>query len=316
VPEVAKVAAELKVYQRSPPWMFENPLYHEQVDEGTKWLLKHLPYYARWLRFLMFWPACDGAWPFVKVDPDWPHQDRSINEVNDMIRQTFTEYISKQVGDDPQLLARVIPDYAPMGKRTLQDNGSWLAALKRDNVELIASSATEITEHGVVSSDGEFAADVIIYATGFKANKFLWPMQISGRNGAVLSEQWGDEPQAYLGLTMPNFPNFFCMFGPATNLAFGGSLILNAECQMRYIMASFKSMLEQGVEAMECKQQVHDDFNRRLREIHAGMIWEHSSIKTSFYQNSKGHATLLWPWRILDYWQWTRQPQLTDYNIV
>ena len=140
-------------------------------------------------------------------------------------------------------------------------------------------------------------------------------MEIRGRNAVLLAEQWGDEPEAYLGLTIPNFPNFFCMFGPATNLAFGGSLILNGECQMRYIMESLKLMLEQGVDAMECKQSVHDDFNRRLREIHAGMIWEHSSIKSSFYQNSKGHATLLWPWRILDYWEWTRSPKLDDYSL-
>jgi 4-hydroxyacetophenone monooxygenase len=315
VPEVAKEAAELKVYQRSAPWMFENPSYHEQVGEGTKWLLKHLPFYARWLRFLMFWPACDGAWPFVTVDPEWPHQDRSINEVNEMIRETFTEYISQQVGDDKELLAKVIPDYAPMAKRTLQDNGSWLAALKRDNVELIAKPASEITERGVVSSEGEFEADVIIFATGFKANKFLWPMEIMGRNGALLSEQWGDEPEAYLGLTVPNFPNLFCMFGPATNLAFGGSLILNGECQMRYIMASYKLMLEQGLGSMDCKQTVHDDYNKRLRETHAGMIWEHSSIKSSFYQNSKGHATLLWPWKIIDYWSWTKSPKPDDYDL-
>jgi 4-hydroxyacetophenone monooxygenase len=315
VPEIAKEAAELKVYQRSAPWMFENPSYHEQVGEGTKWLLKHLPFYARWLRFLMFWPACDGAWPFVTVDPEWPHQDRSINEVNEMIRETFTEYITNQVGDDKDLLAKVIPDYAPMAKRTLQDNGSWLAALKRDNVELIAEPASEITERGVVSSGGEFEADVIIFATGFKANKFLWPMEIIGRNGAVLSEQWGDEPEAYLGLTVPNFPNLFCMFGPATNLAFGGSLILNGECQMRYIMESFKLMLEQGLGSMDCKQAVHDDYNQRLRETHAGMIWEHASIKSSFYQNSKGHATLLWPWKILDYWSWTKSPKPDDYDL-
>lgn len=315
VPEVAKEAAELKVYQRSAPWMFENPIYHDKVGEGTKWLLKHLPYYDRWLRFLMFWPACDGAWPFVTVDPEWPHQDRSINEVNEMIRVGFTDYITSQVGDDEELLAKVIPDYAPMAKRTLQDNGSWLAALKRDNVELIAGSASEITQRGVISSAGEFDADVIIFATGFKANKFLWPMEVVGRNGAVLSEQWGDEPEAYLGLTVPNFPNLFCMFGPATNLAFGGSLILNGECQMRYIMESFKLMLEQGLADMECKQRVHDDYNQRLRETHAGMIWEHASIKNSFYQNSKGHATLLWPWKILDYWRWTKAPEPDDYHL-
>ncbi|MCB1703226.1 MAG: NAD(P)/FAD-dependent oxidoreductase [Halioglobus sp.] len=316
VPSIAGQVDHLTVFQRSAPWMFENPIYHEKVPEGKKWCLQHLPFYTRWFRFLIFWPACDGAYDTVFVDPDWPHQERSINEMNDFVYQMFSEYIRGQVGDDEELLQKVIPDYAPMGKRTLQDNGSWLSALKRDNVELVTQGVASVSEHGVYAEDGTFyPADVILYATGFETDRFLWPMEIKGRNGQLLSGQWGIEPSAYLGITVPNFPNFYCMYGPGTNLAFGGSLIFNGECQIRYIMECLKALMLTENNLIECKQEVHDDYQRRYRDLHARQIWEHDSIKHSFYQNAEGKVTLLWPWKILDMWRWTKEVTRDDYRF-
>jgi 4-hydroxyacetophenone monooxygenase len=317
VPTIAADVAQLTVFQRSAPWMFENPIYHEKVPEGKKWCLQHLPFYTRWFRFLIFWPACDGAYDTVFIDPNWPHQERSVNEMNDFVYNMFSDYIKGQVGDDEELLKKVIPDYAPMGKRTLQDNGSWLSALKRDNVELVTRSVASVSEHGVTDSSGVFyPADIILYATGFETDRFLWPMEIRGRGGKLLSEQWGIEPSAYLGITVPNFPNFYCMYGPGTNLAFGGSLIFNGECQNRYIMECIKALLQSEYSTLECKASVHDDYQRRFRELHARLVWEHKSIKTSFYQNAEGKVTLLWPWKILDMWRWTKDIDSTDYEFA
>lgn len=92
--------------------------------------------------------------------------------------------------------------------------------------------------------------DLIVYATGFQANKMLFPMEIVGRNGVVLSEHWGEEPAAYLGITVPGFPNLFCMYGPGTNLAHGGSLIFHSERQMRYISGCLKALIRDGCRAM------------------------------------------------------------------
>jgi len=317
VPAIAGEVEQLTVFQRSAPWMFENPIYHDEVPLGKKWCLQHLPYYARWFRFLLFWPACDGAYESVFVDPDWPHQDRSISEMNEFVYTMFTDYIKSQVGDDEALLAKVLPDYAPMGKRTLQDNGSWLAALKQENVELITDSVASVSSTGLHDAAGDFhEVDIIIYATGFETDKFLWPMKIAGRNGTQLSQQWGVEPSAYLGITVPNFPNFYCMYGPGTNLAFGGSLIFNGECQIRYIMDCLKQVIASDAVTLECKQEVMDDYQERFRELHAKLIWEHKSIKTSFYQNAQGKVTLLWPWKIIDMWRWTQQANPQDYHKV
>ncbi len=195
------------MFQRTAQWMFPNPNYHEKVGPGVQWALRHLPFYGRWYRFLLFWPGCDGGLAAARVDPEWPHQDRAVSATNDITREIFTAWITEQVGDDPELLAKVIPDYPATGKRTLQDNGSWLRALKRDNVELVREGIDHIDEHGVVTASGaRYDVDIIVYATGFQANKFLWPMDIVGRDGAVLAEQWGDEPSAYLGITVPELP--------------------------------------------------------------------------------------------------------------
>ena len=316
VPTIADDVAQLTVFQRSAPWMFENPIYHQEVPQGKKWCLQNLPFYTRWFRFLIFWPACDGAYDTVFVDPEWPHQERSINEMNDFVYQMFFDHIKGQVGDDEELLQKVTPDYAPMGKRTLQDNGSWLSALKRENVDLVTLGVASVSAGGVTASDGTFyPADIVIYATGFETDKFLWPMEIKGRGGMLLSDKWGIEPSAYLGITVSDFPNFYCMYGPGTNLAFGGSLIFNGECQIRYIMACLKALMLSKYNSIECKADVHSDYQKRFRELHAQLVWEHDSIKTSFYQNAEGKVTLLWPWKILDMWRWTKEVNSADYQF-
>ncbi|MEN8160985.1 MAG: 4-hydroxyacetophenone monooxygenase, partial [Myxococcota bacterium] len=161
----------------------------------------------------------------------------------------------------------------------------------------------------------ERPVDVIVFATGFHANKFLWPMQITGRGGVSLREHWGEEPRAYLGITVPRFPNLFCLYGPATNLAHAGSIIFHSECQVRYVMGCVKALIEGDERAMECRREVHDAFNRRLDERLARMVWSHPGM-TSWYKNSQGRVTTTSPWRLVDYWRWTREPDLADYRLT
>ena len=125
------------MFQRTAQWMFPNPNYHDEVGPGVQWALRHLPFYGRWYRFLLFWPGCDKGLEAARVDPDYPDQQTAVSEINEITRIMFTEWITSQVGDDPDLLAKVVPDYPATGKRTLQDNGSWLRTLTRDNVELV-----------------------------------------------------------------------------------------------------------------------------------------------------------------------------------
>ncbi len=315
VPELAKSAGKLYVFQRSAPWMLPNPLYHEAVSSEFRWLVEHVPYYGRWFRFLIFYPGSDGILPAIRIDKDWPHPQRAVNALNDHYRTQLIEYMKSQVNGNLELLEKVTPKFPFMGKRMLQDNGSWLRALQQPNVELITEGVTALDETGIVASNAHYDVDVIVYATGFHATKFLWPIDVVGRGGKHLAQVWGDEPRAYLGITVPDFPNLFCLYGPATNLAHAGSIIFHSECQVRYITACIQALLERGIRAMDCKPAVYEDYTRRLIAELETLVWSHPAAD-SWYRNSAGRVVTTSPWRLADYWKWTRAPDLNDYTLT
>jgi 4-hydroxyacetophenone monooxygenase len=315
-PTIAPDVDHLTVFQRTAQWMFPNPNYHATVGPGVRWALHHLPFYGRWYRFLIFWPGCDKGLEAARVDPDYPDPQRAVSEMNELTRQMFTDWIVGQVGDDSDLIAKVVPDYPATGKRTLQDNGAWLGALTRENVELVRTSIDHIEADAVVTADGErYPAEVLIYATGFRATEVLFPMDIVGRGGVDLRESWGERPAAYLGITVPGFPNFFCMYGPGTNLAHGGSLIFHSECQMRYITQCLESLIAGGHSTMEPRPERYEDWHERSQKEMRGLVWSQPSIAHSFFKNSAGEIHVLSPWRIVDYWAWTKEPDLADFVI-
>jgi 4-hydroxyacetophenone monooxygenase len=315
-PAIADEVESLTVFQRTAQWMFPNPNYHAEVGPGVQWALRHLPFYGRWYRFLLFWPGCDKGLEAARVDADYPDQQKAVSEINEITRIMFTEWIASQVGDDPELLAKVVPGYPATGKRTLQDNGSWLRTLTRANVELVRAGIDHIESDAVVTEDGtRYPADIIVYATGFQANKMLWPMTIRGRDGEILSERWGQRPSAYLGITVPGYPNFFCMYGPGTNLAHGGSLIFHSECQMRYITECLELLINGGHACLEPREDKATEWHERSQAEMRKMVWSQPSIKHSFYKNSFGEVHILSPWRLVDYWSWTREPNRDDFVI-
>jgi 4-hydroxyacetophenone monooxygenase len=316
-PTIAPDVEHLTVFQRTAQWMFPNPSYHEKVGQGVQWALRHLPFYGRWYRFLLFWPWCDKGLDVARVDPNYPDQQTAISEVSEITRVMFTEWITSQIGDDSDLRAKVVPDYPATGKRTLQDNGSWLKTLTRDDVELVRTGIDHIESGAVITEDGtRYSADVIVYATGFEATKLLWPMTIRGRGGEVLAERWGERPSAYLGITIPGYPNFFCMNGPGTWLASGGSLIFHSECQMRYITQCLELLIAGGHTTMEPTVEKTADWHERSQAEMRTMVWSQPSIKHSYYKNAHGEVHTLSPWRLVDYWTWTRTPDPDDFVVT
>jgi 4-hydroxyacetophenone monooxygenase len=320
-PTIAPAVAHLTVFQRTAQWMFPNPNYHAEVGPGVRWALRHLPFYGRWYRFLILWPGCDRGLDAARVDPgyadpDGSGQQRAVSATNEFTRQMFTEWITSQIDNDPDLMAKVVPDYPATGKRTLQDNGSWLRTLTRDNVELIRTAIDHIEPDAVVTADGSrYPAEVLVYATGFQATRVLFPMQIIGRDGVDLREMWGERPAAYLGITVPGFPNLFMMYGPGTNLAHGGSLIFHSECQMRYISQCLDQLIASGRRSIEPRQAAYDDWHERSQREIKKLVWSQPSVKHSFFKNSFGEIHVLSPWRLVDYWSWTRQPDLADFEL-
>jgi 4-hydroxyacetophenone monooxygenase len=315
-PAIADSVGSLTIFQRTAQWMFPNPNYHAAVGPGVKWALRYLPFYGRWYRFLLFWPSCDTGLAAARVDPDWPDQQRAVSQANDLARMMFTEWIKSQLDEDTELLAKVLPDYPATGKRTLQDNGSWLQTLTRDNVELVRDDIDHIEPDCVVAQDGRsYGTDVLIYATGFRVNDMLSSLTVTGRDGVDLHAVWGRRPAAYLGITVPGFPNFFCLYGPGTNLASGGSLIFHSECEARYIMGCIDLLIEGDKRSMEPRQDRYDQWYARCQAELATMVWSQPTIKHSYYKNDDGLVHSLSPWRLVDYWTWTRTPDPDDFVL-
>jgi|TARA_B110000967_G_scaffold98854_1_gene101565 4-hydroxyacetophenone monooxygenase len=312
VPSIADQCSELKVFQRSPPWMFPNQDYHRKVDNQKKWLLEHIPGYSRWYRFLLFWPGSDQLLDSLFIDPAWEGADLSINASNEQMRQVFTEAMLAQI-TDLSLIDKVIPKYPPFGKRMLQDNGAWLKALHKKNVTLITDPIDEITSAGIKSNDQIDEFDTIILATGFKAQEFFSSMHVDGGVGAY-RKQYGDAPESYLGITCNTLPNFFMTYGPGTNLAHAGSIIFNSECQVKYICTAIKHMLEHDLRSIRVKEEVLREYQARLEARLDQMVWQHPKV-SSWYQNSQGKVVTTSPWRLVDYWEWTNNFKPSDYEL-
>jgi 4-hydroxyacetophenone monooxygenase len=239
-----------------------------------------------------------------------------VSAANDLLRLVLAQYIEAEFGDRPDLLEKVLPTYPPAGKRVVRDNGVWARALKRDNVELVSDRIERVEPGGIVTEGGQLRpADVIVYGTGFTAADFLVPMTVIGREGKDLHSGWAGDARAYLGITVPDFPNMFCLYGPNTNIVVNGSIIFFSECEVRYVMGCLRLLLESGATSIACRQQIHDEFNARVDEANRNRVWGVASVNT-WYRNRHGRSAQNWPYTLVDYWSATRQPSASDFHLL
>jgi 4-hydroxyacetophenone monooxygenase len=315
VPAIVDEVESLTIFQRSPQWIAPNEEYFSPVSERAHWLLDNVPYYRVWYRFRLAWTWNDRVQPSLVIDPEWTDPERSLNVVNDGHRRYFTRYVKEQLAGHEDLIAKSIPTYPPFGKRMLLDNG-WFEALKRPHVELVTAGVAALAENRVRTEAGDdFEADVVILCTGFAARDFLGTIDVRGRGGRELHQAWGeDDATAYLGMTVPGFPNLFIMYGPNTGLGAGGSYIFVAECDARYIVTLLAEMLKRDQGAVECRREVHDRWVEKVDAAHAEMVWSHPGMST-YYRNAKGRIVTNLPWRVVDYWAMTQNVDLGDYEF-
>jgi 4-hydroxyacetophenone monooxygenase len=315
VPEIAPKVESLTVFQRTPPWGLPVPHYHEDVPEGMKWLLETAPYYDKWYRFWLFWMTTEGFLPMVKADEGWNGPSTAVGTANLGLREMAAAALEAQIVDRPDLVPKVVPTYPVGGKRAVLDNGVWLAALKRPNVSLVTEPIERITPRGVLTADGtERQFDALIYGTGFTASSFLSGLKVTGREGRELHDVWRGDARAYLGMTVPAFPNFFIIYGPNTNIVVNGSIIFFSECAVRYIVGCLKLLAETGAKSMEPKREVHDAFNVRVDEANRGWAWGSQNV-TSWYKNEFGRVSQNWPFGLIDYWRATLAPNPDDFVL-
>ncbi|GLW63678.1 monooxygenase [Actinomadura rubrobrunea] len=317
VPSIVDAVGSMAVFQRSAPWLAPAPTLTEPFPEGMSWLLDAVPGYAKWYRFWLFNQYAEGLLRYARRDPDWRPDasgaPRAASAANEELRARLTGYLCAQIPDDPQLRAKVIPDYPPASKRMLRDNGAWIAALRRPHVELVTEPIERITPTGIaVAGRGEMPFDVIVYATGFQAGDFLAPMKIIGRGGVDLRARWDGDATAYLGMTVPGFPNLFLMYGPNTNIVVNGSVIFFSECSARYILEAVKTLLKGPHKTMEVRPDVCARFVDEVDAGNALMAWGAPEAR-SWYKNRHGRVSQNWPFSLLEYWRRTREPNPADF---
>lgn len=315
VPSIGETVGEMRVFQRNPPWTVETPVYHAPIAPGLAWLFKNVPYYHRWFRFYQFWTSVEGRRDFAAVDPQW-RKPGSVSAKNEQLRDALVARLTSDYAGRPDLQQKMIPSYPPYGKRMLRDNGLWAKTLKQENVTLVTDPIERITQRGVQVESGEhFELDTLIYCTGFHAADLLSSLKVTGRDGIDLHEQWNGEPRAYVGITIPNFPNLFCIYGPNTNLVVNGSTFMFSECAVHYVQQSLRLLLEGGYATMDLRPEVLDAYQVVIDEANALMAWGVEYVH-NWYKTPSGRVSTNWPLTTLEYWERTRRPVPSDYRLI
>ena len=311
---LAKTAASVTVFQRSPNWISRMPNYREEIPEPMRWLLDNMPGYLNWHIFSQHIAQArmDGM---NEIDEAWVAKGGLFNERNDQLRELMKSYIYKSVGGDKTLYDKLVPDYAPLARRPVVDN-DFYKTLTEDHVELVTGAVERFTEQGVIASDGvEREFDLVVLAAGFEVEAFLWPVEYTGRHGASLGDLWDDDgPRAYLTAMLPGFPNFAMMYGPNSGLV-AGSFHSWVELFSNYYCQVIARTIEAGASSFEVKRDAYDCFNEELDERAKTWVFQVENTGGGYYKNDRGRSSVRLPWRTPEFYQKVAEPNFDDFDI-
>jgi cation diffusion facilitator CzcD-associated flavoprotein CzcO len=279
VPAIQPIAGQVDVYQRSPGWTI--PKMDHAYPERLQRLFERFPVLQRMDRAAIF--AFLEVGTAALTDKRW---------LRAPFRAVARRQITKAI-DDPELRRKVTPD-DEVGCKRIMLTDEWYPTLTRPNVELVADRIAEITPTAIRAADGsERPADVLVLATGFKSHAFVAPMEIVGAGGRSLAEEWAQVARAYLGLSVPGFPNMFLLYGPNTNGG-SGSVIYTIEAAVGHVIVALDEMARADARAIELRRETLESFDRELRAALAGTVW-HSGC-TNWYVDENGNDPNQWPW--------------------
>jgi 4-hydroxyacetophenone monooxygenase len=245
-----------------------------------------------------------------RVDPDFD-DPYAVSAINKRIRDERIEFMKEKLATRPELLEKMVPAGPPMSSRPvlIDDDDSVFEALLRDDFTLVSAGIERITHTGIVASDGnEYPADVIAFATGFRSNDYLWPMEIRGRGGQPLEDLWStDGPRAYLGTMLPGFPNLFVIYGPNTN-PFGGLNVVDIEeFVTRFALECIRGLIEQDKRTVDVTSDAYWRYNDELDEWEATKPYKDPRVQ-SYYTNEFGRSAVNSPIDARKMWGWLRSP--------
>jgi cation diffusion facilitator CzcD-associated flavoprotein CzcO len=278
VPAIQPIVRRLYVFQREPGWVMPKGERDLSGDERTalakRWRRRKERWRQKWLLEKSLWAG---------------NLYRPGTKVNQARERFCREYIARQFAERPDLREAVTPTYPYPGKRPVFAS-TFYPALKKENVELVRRAVASVTRTGIVDADGvERAVDVVVMATGFQPANYLARLRVVGRDGRTLQEHWAGEPRAYLGITVPGFPNFFILYGPGTN---GGEIVTMLESQAAYAVRAMKRMTRARVTAVEVKPSFEARWYRWLQSRMEGTSW---TMSRNYFTSPTGKIVTQWP---------------------
>lgn len=299
IPEVAKTAGKVLIFQRTPNYII--PRLDKPTPDWLRRLYKSAPLVDRFIR-MAIWRMMDLRFrAFKRGTPS-----------AEAFRKLAIGYLEKQIAD-PVLREKLTPTY-PIGCKRILISDDYYQALTQPNVELITEAVSEITPAGVKTADGaEHACDVIVYGTGFDTTHFLAPLEIHGQGGRTLTEAWKDGAEAYLGVTVSGFPNLFMLYGPNTNLGHN-SIIVMLEAQADYIVKCLRELHRRKAKALNVKPAAQTAFNVRLQKDLEATAW--AGECSSWYKTASGKITNNWSDDTAAYRKRTARPAFEDYAFA
>ena len=297
VPQLVKTASRVVLFQRTPAWVL--PKSDRPPSAAARWLCERVPFVQQLAR------ACVYALHELRA-PGFTRRPAWLKAVEPIAALQLRRQVR-----DPALRAALTPHYR-MGCKRILLASDFYPALQRRNAQLVTAPIERIVADGVVTTDGEhYPLDVLVLATGFQAAEAMAPFPVRGRYGADLNTVWRDGARAYLGCTVPGFPNLFMIVGPNTTLGHN-SMVVMIESQLRYVMDALARMQRAGIGAVDAKWDVTDAYNNELQRRMKGTVW--STGCTSWYQTRSGLITTIWPGSTLEFRRRTRRFRLADYE--
>lgn len=305
IPELAKEVEQLIVFQRSPNWVIPRRDVAMSLEEGM--LLATNPELAIKLgamnRQIIYEQADEYFWQAFK----WTPQGRAA------YHRIAMNQLERQV-PDPELREKLIPDY-PVGCRRILITDDYFPALMQDNVTLETDGIETIDETGILTASGtHHDLDVIVYATGFETTGWRWSVDVEGRDGKHLNQVWEDYPEAYLGITVTDFPNLFVLYGPNTNLGHN-AITFMLERQVEYSVKALAGLDEAGAKAMAPTRTAQDRFNEKVQADLEKTVWADPACN-SWYKNAHGKITQNWSSHTRDYAAAVAEVKLEDYELI
>jgi cation diffusion facilitator CzcD-associated flavoprotein CzcO len=284
VPAIQPIVKRLCLFQREPGWVVPKGERDFTDDERAAFGSRLR---RRWQRWRLRFTIEKNLWRAAIYRPG--------TKANAARERFCRDYIARKFADRPDLREAVTPRYPYPGKRPILAS-TFYSALKKDNVELVPRAVASVTRTGVVDADGvERAVDVLVMATGFQASNYLARVQVVGRDGRTLQEHWAGEPHAFLGITVPGFPNFFMLYGPGTN---GGDIVSMLEAQAEYAVRAMKRMQREDITAIEVKPRFAAAWHRWLQAAMNGTTW---TLTRNYFTSPTGKVVTQWPYGNLQY---------------